>query len=80
MKNILLIVFSTGWIAPLLLICYLLLSYLKNTVPPLLQNSKEQLNSFPYLHTIELLLIVTTIWFAIVILAWSIYFLKQSYE
>lgn len=77
MKNILILILSAGWVVPLLLICYLLMSYLKNNVSPLLSNTKEQLNSFPYLQALEALLIVTTVWFAIVIVSWSIYFLKQ---
>ena len=77
MKNTIIFLFSIGWVVPLFLTCYFILTYLKNNVSPLVQGDKPPLSSFPYFHTIEILLITSAIWFALVTIGWSIYLFKQ---
>lgn len=78
MKKIFILIFSSCWVIPLLTALYLSIAFLKNEVYPIVYGSKGQLNSFPYLESVEILLHITLIWFVLVIFSWSIYYFKQS--
>ncbi len=78
MKKTFILIFSTGWILTLLATMYLNIAFFKNEVYPLLYNSKGQLNSFPYIQAVETLLNITLVWFVLVLIAWTIYFIKKN--
>jgi hypothetical protein len=78
MKKIFILVFSTGWILTLLSSMYLNVAFIKNEVYPILYESKEQLNSFPYMQAVETLLGITLVWFILVLISWSIYFIRTN--
>jgi len=78
MKNIFMLLISTGWVFTLLASCYLVVIFLKNEVYPVIYNSKNQLDSFPYLQVVNILLNISFVWFILVLFGWSIYYLKKN--
>ncbi len=78
MKKTFTLLFSTGWVLTLLSSMYLNIAFIKNEIYPILYENKGQLNSFPYMQAIETLLGITLIWFIIVLISWSIYFIRTN--
>ncbi len=78
MKKALILLLSTGWVITLLVSLYLNIAFLKNEVYPIIYDSKSQLNSFPYLQAVEMLLNITLIWFVLVLIVWSIYYIRNN--
>jgi len=71
-------IFSIGWVFPLFISLYLIMSFLKNEVYPVIYKSEGILNSFPYLHTAEKLLNVALAWFIVVLISGVVYFLRKK--
>ena len=78
MKKVFILLFSSCWVIPLLIAIYLNIAFLKSEVYPIIYGGKGQLNSFPYLQSVETLLTISLVWFILVIISWSIYFIKQK--
>lgn len=78
MKKSLVLLLSTGWIFILFLSLYFTTAFLRAEVSPIIYNTKQQLNSFPFLHEAQTMLTISFIWFVLVLIAWTVYFIKQK--
>ena len=78
MKKIFILIFSSGWVLTLLMSLYLIIAFLKNEVYPTIYGTQNQLNSFPYLEAVETLLSITLVWFILVLIGWSAYYIKNN--
>jgi len=78
MKKVLILLFSSCWVIPLLAAFYLHIAFIKNEIYPIIYGGKSQLNSFPFLQSVEILLNISLVWFISVIILWSIYFIQKN--
>ena len=78
MKKVVILFLSFGWVVTLILALFFIVSFIEAEVYPVLYQSKEQLNSFPYIGTVKNLLGISAIWFAGAIIGWSIYLFRKN--
>lgn len=67
MKKSIFLLFSTGWLFPLFASIFLIINFMQNEIYPIIYKQEKIINSFPYINVANTLLIISLIWFILVL-------------